>query len=88
LDQSEAIQRLLNAYNTTIGSSYVVTRQPDRETRDSKEIDAYAESEGLPPLAIEHTKIQSLEHQNRSSAWFRQALGALELRAPTKPGLF
>jgi hypothetical protein len=79
LDQAQAIQTLLDVYNTTIGSSYVVTRHPDLENRDAADIDAYAESDGLLPLAIEHTKIQSLEYQNRSSAWFMRALGPLEL---------
>ncbi len=78
MDQDQVIDKLLDAYNGAVGSSYVVTRRPDKDNRDSADIDAYAESPGRKPLAIEHTKIQSLQDQNRDSAWFMQGLGALE----------
>lgn len=78
MTQVEAIQRVLDAINGAIGSSYVVTRHPDLENRTSRDVDAYAESSGLRPLAIEHTEILSLQDQNRDSAWFVSALGSLE----------
>jgi len=78
MEQERAIWHVLDAYNSAVGSSYAVTRRPDAENRDSADIDAYAESAALQPLAIEHTKIQSLEDQNRDSAWFMRALGALQ----------
>jgi hypothetical protein len=53
-------------------------RHPDRENRASPDIDAYAESQGLSPLAIEHTAVQSLAEQIRDSSRFAQALVPLE----------
>jgi hypothetical protein len=78
MTEAEAIQRVLDAINGAIGSSYVVTRHPDLDNRMSRDVDAYAESSGLKPLAIEHTEILSLREQNRDSAWFVSALGDLE----------
>jgi len=78
IEQDQAIQRALDAHNRAVGSHYVVTRHPDRENRGSDEIDAYAESPGLAGLAIEHTEIESLDYQDRDSAWFLRGLGALE----------
>jgi hypothetical protein len=72
------IQHVLDAHNGAVGSRDVVTRHPDRDNRGSHEIDAYAESPGLPALAIEHTEIESLQYHDRDSAWFMQGPGALE----------
>jgi hypothetical protein len=76
--ETQVVQLVVDAHNRAVGSSYVVTRYPDRENRASSEIDAYAESDGLAPLAIEHTEILSFREQSRDSAWFVAALGALE----------
>jgi hypothetical protein len=76
--ESEVIQLVLDAHNRAVASTYVITRYPDRENRSSRDIDAYAESAGLRPLAIEHTEVVSVPEQNRDSAWFVRALGALE----------
>ncbi|HTP29100.1 MAG TPA: hypothetical protein VMK12_25990 [Anaeromyxobacteraceae bacterium] len=78
MNPNQVIERLLEAHNIAVGSRYVVTRYPDTHNRGSREIDAYAESPGLPPLAIEHTKVESLEYQDRDSAWFVGGLGQLE----------
>lgn len=79
LDQAQVIQLVIDAHNRAVRSSYVVTRHPDLENRGSQDVDAYAESDdGLRPLAIEHTNIQSLQEQSRDSAWFVRALGPLE----------
>lgn len=76
--EAQVIQLVVDAHNRAVGSSYVVTRHPDQENRASSEIDAYAESAGLRPLAIEHTEILSLREQSRDSEWFVAALGPLE----------
>jgi hypothetical protein len=76
--ETQVIQLVVDAHNRAVGSSYAITRHPDRENRASREIDAYAESVGLRPLAIEHTEIASLAEQSRDSAWFVAALGPLE----------
>jgi hypothetical protein len=78
MNADQVIQHVLDAHNRAVASHYVVTRHPDRDNRGSHDIDAYAESPDLPPLAIEHTKVESLQDQNRDSAWFMQGPGALE----------
>jgi hypothetical protein len=78
LAEATAIQAVIDVYNRATQGSYVITRQPDQGNRGSPEIDAYAESEGLRPLAIEHTTIESVKLQRRDSAWFMHALGSLQ----------
>lgn len=69
---------MLRAYNRAMGTSYAVTRWPDAENRESKDIDAYAEGQGSLPLAIEHTRVQTLRDQVRDREWFSTAFGHLE----------
>lgn len=77
MNQDEVIGHLLRTYNAAVGSRYQVTNRPDVDNRDSTDIDAIANSRGFERLAIEHTRIQSLENQNRDSAWFMKGLGEL-----------
>lgn len=77
MNQDEVIGHLLETYNAAVGSHYQVTSRPDVDNRDSADIDAIANSPGFEQLAIEHTRIQSLENQNRDSAWFMRGLGDL-----------
>lgn len=46
---------------------------PDKENRDSPDIDAIA-----GPFAIEHTSIDTLPNQRRNNDWFNQVIGDLE----------
>jgi hypothetical protein len=78
VDQARAIERVLDTYNRARDSAYSVTGHPDQANRDSKEIDAVADSAGLPQMAIEHTRIQSLSDQQGRSASFERALAGLE----------
>ncbi len=63
--ETEVIQLVVDAHNRAVASTYIITRYPDRENRSSRDIDAYAEGAGLPPLAIEHTEVVSVPDQNR-----------------------
>jgi hypothetical protein len=47
---------------------------PDKENRQSKDIDAIA-----GPFAIEHTSIDTLPNQRGKSDWFMRVVGGLEL---------
>jgi hypothetical protein len=76
--QKEIIQAVLNRYNTTSGLAYSVTRWPDEEERNSRACDAYAESSGQVPLAIEHTLIPSFDLQKKHDAQFMKVIGDLE----------
>ncbi len=78
MDQQEVIANFLLAYNRATASRYAVAAQPDKDNRDSEDIDAIAEDAGRPNLAIEHTKLETLRFQDRDSAWFMQAFGFLE----------
>jgi hypothetical protein len=55
-----------------------VDRWPDKENRDSADIDAIA-----GPFAIEHTSIDTLPNQRRDSDWFIRAAGGLEQELPS-----
>jgi len=50
-----------------------VDRWPDKENRDSKDIDAVA-----GPFAIEHFSIDAINDQRRDSKWFKEVAGSLE----------
>lgn len=82
--QSIAINRVISALNSALGSSYSVTQIPDCKNRTSSDIDAIAEEAGRPPLAIEHTRIESLAEQTRDSRWYMDVFGPLEKKLDGK----
>jgi hypothetical protein len=55
-----------------------VDRWPDKENRDSEDIDALA---GI--FAIEHTSVDTLPNQRRDSNWFFRVVGGLEKELPS-----
>lgn len=72
------MDEFLRVYNSAQAGPHVAVSHPDQDNRDSKDIDALANADGYPRLAIEHTKIETLDYQNRDSAWFIKAFGSLE----------
>lgn len=50
-----------------------IDRIPEKENRNSDEIDAVA-----GPFAIEHTSIDTVPNQRRDSAWFLKVVGGLQ----------
>jgi hypothetical protein len=82
----KVISNFLAAYNGAEGAAYTVTGWPDEEDRRGQEVDAYAQSPGFPPLAIEHTAVESFEGEFQDAHRFVTTCGALEdeLR-PTLP---
>jgi hypothetical protein len=76
--QDRVIDYFIAAINGWLKCDYRVTCWPDKRERGSKEIDAYAEASAQPPLAIEHTSIESFFGQRRDSARFVNVLGPLE----------
>lgn len=76
--EERAIDLVLSAINTALGTSYEVVQRPDRQNRDGKAIDAWAEEATAPPLAIEHTRLETFQGQTRDDAWFMTGLGPLE----------
>jgi hypothetical protein len=61
-----------------LGTKYGVTSRPDKKNRETPDVDAIAESEGHPPLAIEHTQLLTFNHQMREDAWFRDSIVPIE----------
>lgn len=55
-----------------------VDRWPDKENRDSSDIDAIA-----GPFAIEHTSVDTLPNQRRDADWFMRAAGGVEQELPS-----
>ena len=51
----------------------VVDACPDKENRQSSDIDAIA-----GPFAIEHSSVDTVAKQRRDSAWFLEVVGGLE----------
>ena len=56
-----------------------VDQRPDKENRDSSDIDAIAGK-----FAIEHTSVDTLPNQRRDSDWFMRAVGELEQELSSK----
>ena len=50
-----------------------IDRQPDKENRQSRDIDAI-----IGPFAVEHTSIDTLPHQRQRDDWFEKVVGELE----------
>jgi acyl carrier protein len=83
MDQDEVIRRFVAKYNDCQEHSYQITRWPDKEERNTRACDAYAEAAGAGPLAIEHTNIETFYNQKLDSARFVKILGELEAELKT-----
>jgi hypothetical protein len=83
LDQDEVIRRLIKQYNSCRDARFAITRWPDKEERNQRACDAYAEAVAGKSLAIEHTKIETFRRQKQDSARFLKICGALETELNT-----
>src|SRR6266498_2163419 len=73
------IGKFIEKYNVCQPHEYAVARWPDEENRNSRDIDAVAESLGASPLAIEHTKVETFFNQLQDAARFAGYYGELEV---------
>src|ERR1051326_6314292 len=78
MDQDEIIHRFIAKYNECQDGVYEITRWPDKENRNARACDAYAEADDHRPLAIEHTNIETFNRQLLDSARFMKVIGELE----------
>ena len=78
MQQDELIRRFVTRYNECQDFNYHITGWPDKENRNSRDCDAYAEALGAPPLAIEHTLVQTFQDQKLDSVRFDRICGELE----------
>lgn len=78
LDQDEVIRRFIKQYNSCQDAQFTITRWPDREERNQRACDAYAEALAVRPVAIEHTNIETFRQQRQDSARFLKVCGVLE----------
>ncbi len=72
MTQQMTIAEFIRVFNEATGAEYRVTDHPDESNRSSRDIDAVAESEGVPLLAIEHTLVQTMSSQKLDDARFQQ----------------
>jgi hypothetical protein len=72
------IRQFIKTYNIYQDAQFTITRWPDKEERNQRACDAYAEALGVRPLAIEHTNIETFRQQKQDSARFLQVCGVLE----------
>lgn len=78
LDQDEVIRQFIKQYNSCQDAQFTITRWPDKEERNQKACDAYAETGAGRTLAIEHTHIETFKLQKKDSARFEKVCGVLE----------
>jgi hypothetical protein len=78
MTHKDIILQQVEKYNGCQSHQYRVVRWPDEENRKSRDIDAYAEAAGAIPLAIEHTKVESLYGQLADNERFGQLYGEIE----------
>src|SRR5919198_130532 len=78
MDACEIIRRFVTIYNTYQDAQFTITRWPDKEERNQRACDAYAEALERQPLAIEHTNIETFRQQKQDSARFLKVCGVLE----------
>jgi hypothetical protein len=78
MEAKNIIQRFVNRYNECQRNEYRISRWPDEENRQGRDIDAVAESGGERPLGIEHTKVETFFSQLPDAARFAQYYGELE----------
>jgi hypothetical protein len=57
-----------------------IDQRPDKENRQSKDIDAIA-----GPFAIEHTSISTFQNQQTQNDWFKKAMAKLASELPAPP---
>ena len=55
MNYKDVIRSLIQKYNACQPHQYQITRWPDEENCQTRDIDAYAKAPGAIPLAIEHT---------------------------------
>ncbi|HLD19261.1 MAG TPA: hypothetical protein VJB90_04595 [Candidatus Nanoarchaeia archaeon] len=73
LDDKAVIEAFVSYLKGLKYPNLKVDRWPDKENRDSSDIDAIAGS-----FAIEHTSIDTVNNQRRDSAWFTQVVKGIE----------
>jgi hypothetical protein len=78
MDQDEIIQRFITKYNEFQEGHYEISRWPDKEDRNTRACDAYAEANRQNPLAIEHTNVETFSQQLLDAKRFMKVIGTLE----------
>jgi hypothetical protein len=80
VNDCEVINAFVTFIKKTCRPDLQVDKWPDKENRNSSDIDAIAAD-----LAIEHTSIDTLPDQRRDSDWFMRAAGGLQQEISVKP---
>ncbi len=67
------IELFVEEFGVWAGTTYVIARWPDLETRDAKAVDAIARDSGGHDLAIEHTLLQPFAGDRADTVPFLKA---------------
>jgi hypothetical protein len=82
----ELVSLFLQAHNTELGSTYVVTSWPDQEDSTRQAVEAVAEDLNGSTIALEHTLLQPFVDERQDSTRFLRVIAPLEndrtLRVP------
>lgn len=78
MTHKNVIRSLIQKYNACQPHQYEITRWPDEENSQTRDIDAYAVAPEAIPLAIEHTRVESFFGQLEDNARFGDYYGQLE----------
>lgn len=80
MDQDEVIKRFVAKYNACQKGVYEIASWPDKEAQNQQvsAIDAFCVADGEPPLAIEHTSVDTFERQREDNARIKRLFGELE----------
>jgi hypothetical protein len=78
MEAKTIVERFIEKYNGCQRNEYRISRWPDEENRNARDIDAVAESGAEPLLAIEHTKVETFFNQIQDAARFAKYYGELE----------
>lgn len=78
MNHKDVIRSLIQKRNACQPHQYTITRWPDKENSQTRDIDAYAIAREAIPLAIEHTRVESFFRQIEDNARFGDHYGQLE----------
>lgn len=77
MNDKALIQELIDFLNNKYGCELAIIAFPDKDNRNSRDIDAIAENKNIR-VAIEHTSIDPIKNQRRDGFRFDSVIGKIE----------